>query len=516
MLELKDEIQEVEVEDAPPQGVKDLSERDQILTQGSIHHDTFVMMHQNKGQADPKVATDHAMAAENIYIHLLNEDYADAQVIYQLGTLYMQTNRSGLAIRLLLPIAEKSPDTPHEWWNNLGSAFRNENCNSEARHCFQKALEKNVHPHVLANLCALWVNEGAPEKGIPYGRQALMLQPDHPQASWNLGLLLLENKEYEEGFKHYADGFKNHERIKRFYETASGKEAPFWDGENLDGKRIVIWGEQGIGDELLFMQFVPEFIKDHPDTEVILDVHPRLVNAIQRSFPDIKNIFPTRKSKETPEWNKTIGVDYKNGIGSLPKWYHTSRRKNSGWLKPDTALVEKYRAILKEMAASQGKAGKPIVGLAWTGGKKKTRVDLRSVLIPELEPVLRQDCFFVSLEYIPGAEMQTGDYWRETGLLINHFPDVVEEFDYDHVLALAAATDLVITVNTSIVHACGSMDHPCWTLTPHGHAWRYGRKDKLNPFYNSVVQYHKNEGQDWSGVVKNVAEDLRLFARRQK
>lgn len=516
MLELKDEIQELETEEAPPQGAKDNSERDALLTQGSIHHDIFLTMLQNKGQSDPKVATEHALAAENIYIHLLNEDYADAQVIYQLGSLYMQTNRNGLAIRLMLPIAEKSPDTPHEWWNNLGAAFRNEHCNAEARHCFQKALEKNVHQHALANICALWVNEGNPEKGIPYGRQALMLQPDHPQASWNMGLLLLENKEYEEGFKLYADGFKHSERIKRFYDNPEGKEALFWDGENLDGKRIVLWGEQGLGDELLFMQFVPEFIREHPDTEVILDVHPRLVNTIQRSFPDIKNIFPTRKSKEVPEWNETLRVDYKQGVGSLPKFYHTKRRKNAGWLKPNPELVERYWSILRSMASMQGKAGKPVIGIAWTGGKKKTRVDLRSLTLPEMLPILQQDCFFVSLEYIPHAEMQTGMFWQEQGILVNHAPDVIEDFDYDHQIALAASTDLVITVNTSIVHVCGSLDHPCWTLTPHGHAWRYGRKDKLNPFYNSVVQYHKNEGENWEGVVKKVAEDLRGYTRRFK
>ena len=83
-------------------------------------------------------------------------------------------------------------------------------------------------------------------------------------------------------------------------------------------------------------------------------------------------------------------------------------------------------------------------------------------------------------------------------------------------MALAAACDLVICVNTSIVHVRGSMDKPCWTLTPHGHAWRYGKKDEFNPFYNSVKQYHQNEGQEWSTVIKVVEKDLKRFIRSFK
>jgi ADP-heptose:LPS heptosyltransferase len=344
----------------------------------------------------------------------------------------------------------------------------------------------------------------------------MALQPDHRQGRWNLGLLLLEDKQYEEGFKLYAEGFETGERIIRSYKDSRGYEAKFWKGEDLSGKTIVLHGEQGVGDELLFLQFVPEFIKANPDCTLVLDTHPRLCAAVQRSFPDLKHIFNTRKSRETPEWNSELRVDYKDGLGSLPRWYHSKRRKNAGWLVPDAERVQKYRLVLDTIKKSTGRENKPVIGIAWSGGKKKTRVDLRSIPLGKWGPILEQDATFVSLEYLPGAEKVTGEILKDTGITVHHWPDVTEDPDYDETIALAAACDLVVCVNTSLVHVRGALDLPCWTLTPHGHAWRYGKKDKINPFYNSVTQYHQDDNTDWDYVIKKVSTDLKDYIRRFK
>ncbi len=491
---------------------------DKALYEASMHHQAFIQMTALKGQFDPQVAAQHVQTCENIYIELLNTDIENRQVVYQLATLYLQTNRNSLAIKLLDPLS-KEADPRIEIFNNLGAAYRNEHYNDKAREAFEKALSIEAHPDVLANLCALWVNEGEPTKGIPYGRMCLAQDATHKQGRWNLGLLLLENKEYEEGFNFYAQGFFTGDRIIRSYKDKDGLEARFWDGEDLAGKTIVLHGEQGIGDELLFMQFTLAFLEANPNTKVVLDVHPRLCTMIQRSVnnPNILGIFPTRKSKETPEWNQHIPVDYKDGMGSLPRFYFNSRGKYSGWLKPKEELVQKYKGILKSFKEHEDKAQQPVIGIAWTGGKKKTRVDLRSISLQELSPLISQDALFVSLEYPDaGAELEVGRLYKEKDLVVHHWPDVVQNFDYEHSVALAAACDLIICVNTSMVHVCGSMGHMCWTLTPHGHAWRYGLKDKLNPFYNTVVQYHQNNDEPWERVIRTVSQDLKNYIRKFK
>lgn len=484
-------------------------EFDEALMMASQWHQRFIDMIQLKGQVDVKDAARTAQTAEDIYLNLLNTDYKDSRVVYQLATLYMQTNRNGLAIHLLSPLCQTGAAAGHPMqaaWNNLGAAFRNEHCNAEARFAFEQALSEGDSTEVLTNLAALWVNEGTPERGIPYARRALAIDPAHPQAQWNLGLLLLEAHEYQEGFSLYANGFNTGERIIRHYKNKSGAEAPYWQGEDLSDKTIVLHGEQGIGDELLFLQFVTPLREEFPSARIILDVHPRLISAIQRSFPEIPDIFPTRKS--APEWNEVLRVDYKDGVGSLPMRYHSQRKKHAGWLKPDPVLVEFYKNCIAGIQETSGEIGRKVIGVAWHGGKKKTRTDLRSISLDEMLPILEEDATFISLQYIPGAEKGVSELLDKEGAYLHHWPDVVEDFNYDHSIALAAACDLVITVNTSIVHACGSMGHPCWTLTPFGCAWRYGTKGEDVPFYNSVRQFRKKEGETWEPVVQAVKRAL--------
>ena len=488
-----------------------------MFQEASQRHQIFIEMTKRKVQGtNAEALKEHVMGAENLYLQLLNSHPNWQHLVYQLATLYLQTNRNGLCIRLLEPMIAARQKPPIEWVNNVGAAYRNEHMNSEAERFFKQALKQDRQADILANMCALWVNEGSPEKGIPYGREALAMEPNHNQARWNLGLLLMENGEWEEGFGLYAQGFETGERIVRSYINSEGKDTPFWKGQDISGKTIVLHGEQGVGDELLFLQFVPELIKKYPEARIILDVHPRLESAIRRSlvYPQIVGIYPTRKT--SADWNAQIPVDYKDGIGSLPAYFWATMGKNAGWLKPDQDLVKYYRDILLKIQAENKQEDCPIIGISWEGGKKKTRNDLRSIELENWKPILNNKCTFVSLQYTPEAAKEVSENQNKTGLEILHWADVTERVDYEHSIALAAATDLVISVNTSIVHVCGSMNHPCWTLTPHGHAWRYGKKEKVLPFYTSVEQFHQKEDESWQRIINKVGFQLMHYTEARR
>ena len=485
-----------------------------MFQEASQRHNIFVeTTKQKRFGTDMKDVQENVSIVENYYLQLLNSYPEWDALVYQLATLYLQTNRNGLCIRLLKPMVGRKSGVLLEWVNNLGAAYRNEHMNAEAAVCFKQALKLDRQTDILANLCALWVNEGYPERGIPYGREALAKEPKHKQATWNLGLLLMENGEWEEGFSYYRQGFETGERLIRPYLNPEGKEAPFWKGEDLNGKTIVLHGEQGIGDELLFLQFIYPLCEQYPDARIILDVHPRLCSAIQRSMGSIGQIidfYPTRK--EVPVWNTSQSVDFKDGLGSLPAYYWESMSKYAGWLKPKEDLVQYYKNILLQVQKENCQEGWPLVGISWEGGKKKTRNDLRSIGLEEWGPILSKDCTFVSLQYTPSATKEASKVFTETGVRVLHYPDVTERKDYEHTLALVTAMDLVVTVNTSIVHACGSMGHPCWTLTPHGHAWRYGKKEVQLPFYKSVTQFHQNPEESWKRVINKVGFQVMHFA----
>lgn len=447
--------------------------------------------------------------ARKRYIDLLNKVPDDSQIMFMLGTSFLQTGESCLGWMILKHVTDKDPDFM-DGWNNLGACFRQEHHNEDARACYLKALElKPDEPDVLANLTALHVNEGIPDEGIVYGEKCLEKNPDHPQGIWNSGLLHLEAEDYPRGFELYNKGFKTGDRILRFYTDKRGISVPMWEGEDGRGKTIVLWGEQGQGDELLFSQFIPEAIKRFE--RVIIDCHPKLYGIMRRSFPKA-TVYPTRKTN--PEWCTSEEIDYKQSIASLPGWFHMERRKHCGWLKPDLTKVARLGSAIREAQRIKGEKGWPIIGIGWMGGKHKTRVDLRSIPLELWKPIFDMPVTIVSHQYTEGAQDEVAPYTDR----ILHWHSITGEKngDFDWNLAMAAASDLNITVNTSIVHACGSANLPCWTLTPFGRAWRYGRcnaEKTLNPFYTSVTQYNQFHGEPWENVMSKVAADLREWLK---
>ena len=414
----------------------------------------------------------------------------------------MQMGKSGAAMPFFEKILLGDPEDVRSW-NNLGACFRQENHREEALQLYRKGMQVKVEPDLLANMTAAWVNEGAPEKGIPFGRVCLEIKPDHPQGLWNLGLLLMENGEYEEGFALYNRGFETGDRVERFYTNKDGND-PKWLQHPDQLKKddvVVLWGEQGIGDELLFSTFVP-CLKDR--CQVILDVHPRLEAIFKRTFPWAK-VYPTRKG--IPEWAKNEKIDYKQAMGSLPAWFHEQRATHSGQTKPNKELSEKYKKILYKLHGSK----KPIIGLHWVGGTKKTRTDLRSVNLENFLPFLQEDAIYVSFQYTEDADKEVGNLLNNHGIKVYHFNDIVTDFNYDKTVALADAVDLMISVNTSIIHVCGAIGKECWTLTPWGHAWRYGRRDEYVPFYKTVKNYHQEKENDWTVPFQRIGQDLKKF-----
>ena len=471
----------------------------------NIHSEASALLAAKKGGWEK-----YMNEARRRYIDLLNRMPDDSQIMFMLGTSFLQTGESCMGWMILKHVAALKPDFM-DVWNNLGACFRQEHHNDDAKVCYLKALEVAPdEPDVLANLCALQVNEGEPDSGIEFGEACLAAKPDHPQGVWNLGLLYLEAERYEEGFKLYNRGFETGDRITRNYTDSRGLDVPFWEGEGSG--RIVLWGEQGQGDEILFSQFIPEAVKhfDH----VIIDCHPKLYGVMSRSFPDC-TVYPTRKTD--PTWSTTEAIDYKQSIASLARWFHGERKENVGWMKPDRKKVEAVKEMILEGQRIKGEKGRSVVGIGWLGGKHKTRVDLRSVFLDDWGPILDLPITIVSHQYTDNAPSEVAPYANR----ILHWQGIVGEKngDFDWNAAVAAACDLTITVNTSVVHACGAMNIPCWTMTPYGRAWRYGRntaEKTVNPFYKSVIQYNQQKDEPWSAVVERVAADLKVWLEDRK
>lgn len=427
--------------------------------------------------------------AADIYHSLLNVHPDDAGLLYLMGTLEMQKGHNGAAINFLE--AALTQREFGEAYNNLGSAYKAENNNEMAAKCFTKAKElKPDDPDIYNNLSTLHINEGEPRRCIEAASKAIELEPDHPNAHWNRGLAHLELGHWKLGWEGYEWGFKSKDRMVRNYDSPKWK-VPWWDGSK--GKRVIVYGEQGVGDEIMFSSIIPDLVRD--SEKVIFDCHPRLIRLFRRSFGI--ECYPTRKEEEIT-W-LTERMDAKVAIGSLGKFYRNTPKDfpNLGrYLHPDPMMVEHFKRELETL-----NPGKLKVGIAWAGGKKKTRYDLRSIDLKYWSEVLSQKANFVSIQY----HKEAGDEARRYGL--PHWQHVID--DLDELAALMAACDLIISVNQSAVHMAGAMNVPCWCLTPDKPAWRYQLEGTKMIWYGDAIrQYRRKKDDSWAPVMTQVASDL--------
>lgn len=415
--------------------------------------------------------------AMKIYNELLAMKIYDPWLCHAAGTLFSDLGFNGLAIQLLTRAVETTPEgSPwlHETYANLGVALRSESHEIEAGACYRRSLEMNVkNPDVWSNWAGCYVNYGHPLQCIQYAEQGLAIDPNHVQCRHHKALAQLELGQYEEGFKGYEARYELPEFHGRGY---SGKR---WMGERVEGT-LVIHGEQGKGDEVMFCSLVE---RCKPLCErLVIECHESLIPLFERSFGvkcygDHEQI---KKNEEVKAWC---------AMGSLPFIFKvTSPISHSGYLKTDPELDRKFQK--KENFR---------VGVSWRGGMKKTHAHLRNFSLKTWKDFVKPKWY--SLQY--------GDVSKEIEKL--GIKDPGWKGDMDEFASLVKSCDLVITVCNTTVHFAGALNVPCWVLVPNKPAWRYGITGDRMLFYPSTRLYRQGKDEDWSEVLKRVEADYRQF-----
>lgn len=437
-------------------------------------------------QADDVNSLIHAEAGFNF---LLDRNPHSADLWFYVAACFMKRGFYAVAEELLQKNVKMDPKSV-AGYNNLGFVYKQDNRTDKAEHCFRKAIElfpdldnKEELSTMWNNLATLYVNNGTPDRAIKYCIKAFECDPDNIQAHWNHSLALLEKGRWKEGWEEHEYGLLN--RTNKRKDRDYGDGLPMWDGTK--GKRVIVFGEQGIGDEIMFMSMMPDLIRDC--SHVIYDAHPRLVSMARESFPEI-TVYGTRKEKNIAWYHGQ--ADYRIGIGSLGKYY---RNDSASFPKTSYLKSSKYPCELV------GK--RPKIGISWKGGYVSTRKDLRSVTLDQMRPILDMDAEFHSLQYTEGAADEVSEFTQRTGIVIHHDQELID--DYDRTAGFIQELDLIITVCTSLVHLSGAIGVPCWVMTPSRPAWRYGVTGDM-PWYGSVKLY-RQRGDDWQPVMEKIRED---------
>ena len=149
----------------------------------------------------------------------------------------------------------------------------------------------------------------------------------------------------------------------------------------------------------------------------------------------------------------------------------------------------------------------PKIGISWRGGAMPTRRNLRSIPLAELQPLLaRRDSVYVSLQYGPCEAELDALRAQEQCAPVRHFREAID--DYEETVALVAALDLVISVQTAVVHLAGALGRPTWVLVPAAPEWRYLAEGDRLPWYASVRLFRQDRLRDWGPIIARVAAEL--------
>jgi len=443
--------------------------------------------------------------AERLYDQILTQNHNNPDLAATLGTLFLQQKRYGLAIHFLEFAAGMIKAERSDVLSNLSLAYKGSAQYDKAVAIAEKACSLGeVHAESWANLSGYFTNAGTPDKSIELCEKALAKKPELVIAHWNLALALLEKGEWARGWDEHEWGLKKVANASPMRVDRDIKRLPYWDG--TPGMNLWVYGEQGIGDEIMFSSMLPDLLKQNG---VVFECHKRLKHLFEHSFPGLP-CYGTREQTQI-EWPKNHNLHAYVSIGSLGKYFRRSWESFPG------------TAYLHADPVPRGATFR--IGISWQGGGSKLgRVLTRSIPLSWWQEILSQDAEFVSLQYTDCKEEI--ERVEALGFSIRQYPVAVKAEDYYATARLVQSCDLVISICTSVVHLCGALGVPCWVMVPNRPAWRYGISGKM-AWYRSVRLYRQPanglrpgeppEQGTWMPVIERVAADLAelIQVRRQ-
>lgn len=369
---------------------------------------------------------------------------------------------------------------------NLANAYRGLDRFDEAVEAYQRAIRiRGDFPEAHNNLGDVLKASGKVSAAIAAYEEAIRLSPDRPEPHWNRALAFLAQGDFERGWVEYEWRHRRACVIQR--------PGIVWDGQSLEGKTILLHAEQGLGDTIQFVRYLPMVAA--MGGRIVLECQPELCRLLGGST----NPSAVRPSDQPPP-----GFDVRCPLMSLPRIFGAridSIPCKIPYLKPAAALVDKWGKILGPRTEARR------VGLVWAGHPDHQYDRKRSMTLSDLAP----------LAAIGGVEfysLQKGPATRQAidppaGMNLKDHTAMLS--DLAETAALIANLDLVICVDTAVAHLAGAMGQPVWLLLAFSPDWRWmlGRCD--SPWYPSMRLFRQKSVGDWRGVMGEVCRNLVAF-----
>lgn len=335
------------------------------------------------------------------------------------------------------------------------------------------------HADARNNLGGLYLSENRVAEAMRQFEAALTERPTHVDARWNLSLVLLSLGEFERGWPLYETRLEQPNFPRREFPY------PRWRGQRLEGRSICVWSEQGLGDTIQFMRYLPLLLEQ--GARVIFEVQPRLLPLLG----DLRGIEVRARNEPPPE------ADFQAPLLSLAGSFDCIPPVWSPCPPPasDLSFLPGYK-----------------VGLCWAANPDHVKGRNRSASLAQLRPLAQlEGVTFVSLQRGPAAQEaeELSGCWRLERL--ENPQGTLADF-----ASLMLGLDLILTVDTMTAHLAGTLGKPVWTMLPFAADWRWQLDREDSPWYPGMRLFRQRRPGDWGAVAERVAQEVssQAMARR--
>lgn len=424
------------------------------------------------------------------YGHLYALQPADRATLLHYGFCLEQTGSVGDAVARYREAIAAEPSFFEAHVDLAGVLWRLEDFDGALAHA-RKAVElAPQHPYAARILGTALLNLNRVEEAEVQLRRSLGLLPGFALAELDLAFTLLLAGKLDDGWAMYARRWHDVDRLKR---PAFFRAELEWKGRKeqpLKGRHIVVYAEQGLGDVIQFIRYVPMMQQDGAIVSAV--VQPELQALVEHSLPGVRCLAGS--------WNAR--ADHHVALLDLPLHYGTTLSNVPAQVPYLTAPRGKAAQWRERLAPWQGKFK---IGLAWSGSGQQVNNNNRSMRLSDLMPILGLpgvQCF--SLQ--KGDAGPFNDVAPAEGRLVDRTGSWV---DFTDSAAMLQNLDLVITVDTAVAHLAGAMGRPTWVMLAPNADWRWLLEREDSPWYPATRLFRRGHGEPRALQVGRVLDSLR-------
>ncbi len=432
------------------------------------------------GQSDEAVACYRQALA-------IQGDYADAH--FSLGVALQHQGDWAAAADSYRDAIRARPDF-FEAYNNLGTLHRLQNQLEQAVECYSRALEfRPDFAEALNNLGNVFKAQGRFTEAWVCYDQAQRMQPENAKAHYNRGLMLLSVGRMAEGWPEYEWRWNCSDFPQRAFTQ------PRWNGEPLEGRVLLVHAEQGLGDVLQFIRYVPLLARcgGRVVVEIPAALHPLLhESGIQDLIARGAALPAFDLHAPLLSLPGILGRHLEDIPDRVP--YLTAR----------PSLIENWRGVVRGTPGLK-------VGIAWQGSATYGGDRFRSIPLTQFKPLAQASVELISLQKGPGSE--------QLAAIAGSFSvrDFGDDLDTAHgpfmdTAAIIGNLDLVVTSDTAVAHLAGALAVPTWVALPLAADWRWMRDRDDTPWYPHMRLFRQSHFDDWPPVFHRMAEELQAAA----